>query len=65
MTNPQYLRTGDVMKMFNVTSKTVRKWAQEGLITAIQLPSGQRRYDAASVAAFARTLEVPKEETHA
>lgn len=60
----KYLRTGDVMKMFNVTSKTVRKWADEGFITAIQLPSGQRRYDAASVASFAATLDIRKGATH-
>lgn len=58
----KYLRTQDLRKMFNVSSKTIYAWVDDGLIEAITLPGGHRRYLRTSVEAFAKTLT--NGETH-
>lgn len=40
----KYMTPGAVAESFNVTTKTVTRWASEGKLSYIRLPSGHRRY---------------------
>lgn len=43
---------GEVIDMFGITPKTLRKWVKDGLIAYIVLPSGHRRYLRAEIEAY-------------
>lgn len=57
MDNPDYVKPKDVAKAFGVTTKTVRAWADKGLLEAVVLPSGHRRFTAATVKALEESLQ--------
>lgn len=40
------LTPAEVAALYGVTTKTVRRWALDGKIEAVTLPSGQLRYPA-------------------
>lgn len=42
----------EVAAMFNVTSKTVTRWADSGLLLSFRTPGSHRRFTPAAVAAF-------------
>lgn len=46
------LTSRDVAAIFSVQSKTVRRWADAGLLTPIRTPGGHRRYREEEVAAL-------------
>lgn len=41
---PPFLTTGQAAARLDVSDETVRRWAANGLIEAIVLPSGRRRF---------------------
>lgn len=43
------MQSRDVAKLFEVSTETVRRWENRGLLRARRLPSGHRRFDAADV----------------
>lgn len=44
-----YLMPNEVFKRFGVSHDTLRRWAVEGKIECLVLPSGHRRYPACEV----------------
>jgi excisionase family DNA binding protein len=42
----QFLRTGDVASLFQVSERTVSEWAKRGQIPSVRTPGGHRRYPA-------------------
>lgn len=42
--NPELLTTAQVAALCNVTKATVNRWATDGRIPVITLPSGMRRF---------------------
>lgn len=52
-----YLTTAQAAKRLDVSMQTVRRWARDGLIEVVVLPSGRRRFD---VAEIERLLEPTK-----
>lgn len=48
----------EAAKVVGVHSNTLRKWADEGLVPHMKLPSGYRRFSVAEMEAFRRQLEV-------
>lgn len=40
----ELLTTGEVAKLFNTTSETIRRWAREGKIPSLPLPSGRVKF---------------------
>lgn len=49
----------DVERTLGVSHETVRRWAMKGLLAYVTLPSGHRRYDAASVEALRQQIGLP------
>jgi excisionase family DNA binding protein len=45
----EYIRPAEAAKMLGVSTDTVRRYANNGDITAIKTPGGQRRIDRESV----------------
>jgi len=41
----EYITSTKAREMLKITSETLRKWSKKGKISAIKLPSGQRRYN--------------------
>ncbi|WP_019629777.1 helix-turn-helix domain-containing protein [Actinomadura atramentaria] len=56
---PELLSTREVAGMFGVSPGTVIRWANEGLLPVIALPSGMRRYPAERIRAM---LAFPADE---
>jgi len=54
----QLLRPGEVGAMFGVSTKTVARWAADGLLSVIFTPGGRRRYRAAEVQALRKVETV-------
>jgi excisionase family DNA binding protein len=54
---PDLLTPAEAAARLGVTTKTVRRWAEAGLIEAVRLPSGQLRYPADAVTAAAQPTE--------
>lgn len=48
------LRTGDVARLFGVSTQTVYRWERRGWITPIRLPSGDRRFSLREIEALLR-----------
>jgi excisionase family DNA binding protein len=46
------LQVRQAARMLGVHENTLRRWEQKGLLHAVRLPSGVRRFDAAEVAAM-------------
>lgn len=44
-----YYSTGEIAKMFGVTSRTVSNWCDQGLLPFIAMPSGHRRIPASAI----------------
>lgn len=40
----EYATSGEVAKLYGVTTQTVRRWAAAGKIAVIYTPNGQSRY---------------------
>lgn len=62
--NSRLLSTSEAAKILAVSPRTINRWAAEGLIPAIQLPSGVRRFrlnDVVAACASERETE-PDEE---
>jgi excisionase family DNA binding protein len=49
---PTLLTAAQVGRLAQVSSETVRRWARDGLIPFIELPSGHMRFDPADVRAW-------------
>lgn len=49
-TKPRKLTVGQVAELFGVTVPTVRRWADEGKLTATRTLGGDRRFDADHIA---------------
>jgi len=41
----EYITSTKAREMLKITSETLRTWSKNGKISAIKLPSGQRRYN--------------------
>lgn len=53
MTTTEYtLTSADVASLLSVTDETVRRWAVEGKLSCVTLPSGHRRFRRADVEPF-------------
>ncbi|MGZ5474584.1 MAG: MerR family DNA-binding transcriptional regulator [Thermoanaerobaculia bacterium] len=48
----ELLQVRQAAQMLGVHENTLRRWEQKGLLHAVRLPSGVRRFDAAEVAAM-------------
>jgi len=46
------LSSGDVARIFGVSSVTVASWADQGLLPHFRTPGGQRRFRRADVESF-------------
>lgn len=44
---PDLMTAGEVAKMFLVTDETVHRWARQGILPFIPLPSGTKRFERA------------------
>lgn len=53
---PDLLTTAEVARRLRVSVATVNRYARVGLLRAITLPGGQRRYEAADIEALARPV---------
>lgn len=51
---PGLLLPGEVMRRLNVSRNTLNRWDADGLLVAVRLPSGHRRYRAEEVQAIER-----------
>jgi DNA-binding transcriptional MerR regulator len=51
---PKPLRKSEAAAMVGVNPATLDRWGREGLIPALVLPSGQRRYRQADLLEFTR-----------
>jgi len=58
---PVLLTTGQVAAQFGVSDEAVRRWAAKGLINAIVLPSGRRRFRAEDIARFLEPTPVAED----
>jgi excisionase family DNA binding protein len=47
-------------ELLGVHPNTLRKWADEGLVQHIRLPSGYRRFDIQDLEEFKESLQVPE-----
>jgi len=52
------LSVGEVAAVLSVNGKTVTRWADEGRISCLLLPSGHRRFEAADVLEFVKPAPV-------
>lgn len=59
-TPDDYMTTGDVAKILQVSPKTVARWAKEGKLPHILTLGGHRRFPAAAILGIARRLEIVK-----
>ncbi len=51
----------EAAKVVGVHPNTLRKWADDGLVPHLKLPSGYRRFSIAEMEAFRRQLKVNAE----
>lgn len=50
MTEPiEHLTTGQAAALLQVSSETIRRWANQGLLKSYRLPSGQLRIDSDNI----------------
>jgi excisionase family DNA binding protein len=49
MDDEQWLRSGEVAKLFGVNKRTVGKWAQQGVLGVRRTSGGQYRFPASEV----------------
>ena len=52
----------EAARVLAVHPNTLRKWADEGLVPHIKLPSGYRRFSRTELERFQRSLQVGDEE---
>jgi excisionase family DNA binding protein len=50
--NPGILTTGEVAQLFRVDTKTVARWAKDGLIPSFKTPGGHRRFRTEDLSEF-------------
>lgn len=50
----QLLTPGEVAKVFFVSTKTVTRWAADGLLRSVRTPGGHRRFYRSEVQALLR-----------
>jgi excisionase family DNA binding protein len=54
----QWLRISEVQEMVGVSNKTLRRWAEEGVLPAVRMPgSRHRRWDTDQVTHFVLKLK--------
>jgi excisionase family DNA binding protein len=53
------LRTSDVARMFQVSTRTVSEWARSGRIPCMRTPGGQWRYPADAIRRLVESSERP------
>jgi excisionase family DNA binding protein len=58
-TEPTYLRTAQVAELFQVSPKTVSRWAEEGMLPYFRTLGGHRRYPDREIRALLETLSEP------
>ena len=58
-TQPRLVKTIVVADHFGVSTRTVIRWTDAGVIPVVRLPSGQRRYDLAAVTAAIQNIDHP------
>ena len=51
------LGSREVARMLDVTDETIRRWAADGRIRHIRLPSGQLRFELADIEAIRTPVE--------
>lgn len=57
MSTNDLLKAPEVGELLNVSGETVRRWAKEGRIAHVKLPSGKLRFRREDVDAALRTIE--------
>ena len=57
MTELAHLTTGQAAALLHVSSETVRRWANQGLIKSYRLPSGQLRIDSHNIETLRKKAE--------
>lgn len=58
MEHQRFVGVAEAAELIGVHPNTVRKWADQGLIPHMRLPSGYRRFRVEDVKTFQRKLEV-------
>jgi excisionase family DNA binding protein len=53
MVDNELLRIGQAAARLGIAPQTLRRWADRGLVQAVTLPSGHRRFAAADIEALA------------
>ena len=56
---PDLLRTVDVARMFQVSTRTVSEWARRGRVPCMRTPGGQWRYPADAIQRLVQSSERP------
>ena len=54
---PDLLTAVEAAAILEVTDKTIRRWAEEGLIRHVRYPSGQLRFERADIDAIRTAVE--------
>lgn len=54
MRDDALIRPGDAARLLNIDTSTLRRWRREGLIEAVELPSGHSRYSTRVIAEIMR-----------
>lgn len=61
----ELLTTSEVARRLRVSVATVNRYAREGLLRAVVLPGGQRRFAATDIEALATPVQAASEPTKA
>lgn len=56
----RFLDVAATAQMVGLSSATVRRWADRGVIPSFRLPNGYRRFERASVEAWMRENNMPQ-----
>jgi len=57
MNNDYHLNTADTAELLSVTTVTVRRWTEDGLLDCVKTPGGHRRYSALKIIELVKERE--------
>lgn len=60
-----FLTPGEVAELYGTTAETVRRWAKEGLIPSVVMPSGRRKYRRDEIESALADAGIPSEAASA
>jgi putative resolvase len=62
MKDKRLVGISEAARMLDVHPNTLRRWADQGIVRHVRLPSGYRRFEVAELARFRASLEAAGEE---